>query len=214
MIKKQFKRLFFIIKTAKNIEWSINIKGGVDMRRYCQQNNYCYEECYCCCPKCIEGPIGPQGITGPQGPRGTIQLTNCATYRSTGTTSSVAPNGSINYGNLISGSGTSITHTNDTPEIVLSAEGMYKVDLAVDGVDNIVGQGLIFALVVDKFITDARIVSQNTQDKTHYNSGWVSYFVKVKAGKTVTITVQNIGLDTIDLVNSNISILQISSTVG
>lgn len=62
----------------------------------------------------------------------------------------------------------------------------------------------------NNFITDGRIISQNVNVNVPYNSDWASYYLTVSPHSKVAISIVNLGVDTISIVNSNISIQELS----
>lgn len=155
------------------------------------------------------GPTGPTGATGPQGATGGFVLSSYITSRAIGET--ISPNEAIIYGNAISSNGTNITHDTGTSTFTLQGGYTYNIQFSVNGLNETQLQGFSFALKINNFITDCRVVSQNISGKGTYDSGATYHFLKVRGGTTSVITIVNIGIDTIQLVNSNISILQISN---
>lgn len=179
---------------------------------------YC-EDCYYqgCCWGCIgeEGAAGPQGATGlqgptgPQGVTGEFMLSSYMTAKSVG--SIVPPNEKILFGGAISKNGANIMHLANTTEFTLAGGHTYFIQFSVNGISQERIQGFFFALMVGEFITDSRVASQNTANSNGYNSGAAYHFLRVRDNTTASIQIVNIGLDTIDLANANISILQISN---
>lgn len=121
----------------------------------------------------------------------------------------VAPNQTIVFGPAITKNGSHIAHTEGTVEFTLTGGYIYHVAFSVNGIDLTMQQGMIFALKLGQFISDGRVVSQDVNPASSYNSGWTDYFVKVPKGSALSISIINLGLDTITTVNANISILQL-----
>ena len=130
------------------------------------------------------------------------------TARSQGGT--VKPNETIVYGSAITTNGHHIAHTPGTSDFILAGGHTYRIDFSVNGINTTTTQGMIFAIKKNNFITDGRVISQNINVTVPYNSGWANYYLTVSPHSKVTISIVNLGLDTISIVNSNISIEQLT----
>lgn len=187
------------------------------LRNNCKNNNCHSKHDKCCNCKCgcqgPPGPQGPKGDTGPQGPpgpQGTLVLSNYLTSRVTHS-SSVASSDLVVYGHVVDSNGTNISHATDTPIFTLARGQTYQVTFSLNGLASNSVQGMTFALKINNFITDTRIVSQNTEQYTTYNVGTAIGYVTVPPTSDYEISIINLGLDSFSLLNGNISILQITN---
>lgn len=126
----------------------------------------------------------------------------------------VIPNTSIVYGAPFSSHGDKISHIPLTTNFILEGGYNYYIEFGVNGLASTLMQGMFFAVTVNSLAKDGRATSSNINGTLPYNSAWGSYFVSVPCNETYTITIQNIGLDTITNTNSSISILQVSGKVN
>ena len=121
----------------------------------------------------------------------------------------IHPNEAIVFDAAITSSGEDIKHDAQTTDFTLAGGHTYLIEFAVNGINQTMQQGVVFAIKKNNFITDGRVVSQNLFADNPYNSGWANYFLTLPQGPSTTISIVNLGIDSIKTVNAAISIQEL-----